>query len=329
MVQKKNPRHGSMQYWPRKRAKRVLARVRHWPLQNEPNLSGFIAYKVGMCHVMAKDISKLSLTKGETLSVPTTILECPPVRIAAARIYSFDELGNRIVSEDIVLSSDKIIKNAGFKPTSKPSLSSNLQKLKQLSSDSQNVAEIRVVIFSNAQKGFLSRKNPLFLETAIAKDVQSAIDFISNNLDKDIRISDVFKEGTYVDVRGITKGKGFSGPVKRFGISLRSHKSEKTKRGPGSLGPWTARNAVMYRVAHAGQLGFFQRTEYNKAVLKIGSDAQQINRKGGFHKYGIVKHDYILLKGSVQGSAKRPIVLSVPVRAPSKKPNLEVKEIIL
>jgi len=41
-----------------------------------------------------------------------------------------------------------------------------------------------------------------------------------------------------VDSKTFTKGKGFQGPVKRFGISLRSHKSEKVIRGPGSLGPW-------------------------------------------------------------------------------------------
>jgi large subunit ribosomal protein L3 len=332
MPKRTNPRHGSMQFWPRKRASGVMPRVRSWKIGQEPNLSGFIGYKVGMCHVMAKDTLKSSLTKGDTISVPATILECPPMRIAAARVYAQDEFGNNRVINTIVLSSDKVIKHGGFKPLSKASLSSNIKKLQQITSDSSsNAKEIRLVVFSNISKGFLSRKVPLFLEVPIAKDIQSAVSFISDKIDKDIKVSDVFSEGGYADVHGITKGKGVSGPVKRFGISIRAKKSEKTKRGPGSLGPWTGEGPVMYRVAHAGQMGFFQRVDYNKYILKIDSDPNKINNKSGFHRYGKVKHEYLLIKGSVQGPAKRPIVLSFPIRIhPTKeKFKVEVKEVIV
>ncbi len=332
MPKRRNPRHGSMQFWPRKRASRVIPRVRSWKLNSEPNLSGFVGFKVGMCHVMAKDTLKSSLTKGDTISVPATILECPPMRIAAARVYQEDEFGNNKVANCIVLSSDKIIKRKGFKPINKDSISSNLKKLQQIASDSLlHVKEIRLIVFSNFGKGFLSRKAPVFIEVPVAKDVESAISFISDNLDKDLRVSDVFSEGSYVDVHGVTKGKGVTGPVKRFGISIRAKKSEKTKRGPGSLGPWTGEGPVMYRVAHAGQMGFFQRVDYNKYILKIDSDVNKINKKSGFHRYGVIKHDYLLVKGSVQGPAKRPVVISLPIRLhPTKETfKVEVKEIIV
>ena len=48
---------------------------------------------------------------------------------------------------------------------------------------------------------------------------------------KEIIIDEVFKEGAFLDVHGVTKGKGFQGPVKRHGIMLRHHKSEKSRRG--------------------------------------------------------------------------------------------------
>ena len=48
----------------------------------------------------------------------------------------------------------------------------------------------------------------------------------------------VVKEGDYIDLRAITKGKGYQGPVKRFGIGLKSHKSEKGRRAPW---PWSSR----------------------------------------------------------------------------------------
>jgi large subunit ribosomal protein L3 len=78
-----------------------------------------------------------------------------------------------------------------------------------------------------------------------------------------------------VDTIAITKGKGIQGPVKRWGIKRLPHKSRKTVRGVGSIGPWTP-GTVMYSVPRAGQMGFHQRTEYNKQILKIGDDI--INR---------------------------------------------------
>jgi large subunit ribosomal protein L3 len=78
----------------------------------------------------------------------------------------------------------------------------------------------------------------------------------------------------------------------------------------------------MWTVAQAGQMGYHKRTEYNKKILKIGeqSEADQVNPKGGFVKYGLVKNDYILVKGSVPGPSKRLIILRKGIRANSKNP---------
>ncbi|MBI5072518.1 50S ribosomal protein L3, partial [Candidatus Woesearchaeota archaeon] len=92
------------------------------------------------------------------------------------------------------------------------------------------------------------------------------------------------------------------------------HKSEKTKRGPGSLGGWISQAHFMYRVAHAGQMGYHNRTEWNKWIVKISDKPEEINPKGGFIHYGNVKNEYILVKGSVQGPAKRLIRFNIPKR---------------
>ena len=128
-------------------------------------------------------------------------------------------------------------------------------------------------------------------------------------------------EGEQLDLHGITTGRGFQGAVKRFGIGLRSHKSEKGRRAPGSLGGWTSQGHVMYRIAHAGQLGYHQRTEYNKWLLKVGKDSKEVEQKGGFLHYGIVKNPYIVLKGSVMGPKKRLIKFSHAVRPKKNIPN--------
>ena len=146
--------------------------------------------------------------------------------------------------------------------------------------------------------------------------------FVKNNNTKEINLTDVFNEGQQVDIHSVTKGKGTCGPVKRFGISLRAKKSEKTKRGPGSLGPWKGQGGIMWRVAFAGQHGFHQRTEYNKWVIKFGKESTKITPSCDFHKYGIIKSDYLLLKGSVGGPKKRLIIMTDPQR-PKKKISTE------
>ena len=73
-------------------------------------------------------------------------------------------------------------------------------------------------------------------------------------------------------------------------------------------------------------MGFHIRTEYNKRIMQIGSDGAQIVPKGGFVKYGVVKNNYVLLKGSIPGPKKRTIMLREPVR---KAPQQEKEPQIL
>ena len=76
----------------------------------------------------------------------------------------------------------------------------------------------------------------------------------------------------------------------------------------------------MYRVAHAGQMGYHLRTDYNKWILKIGSKPEEINVSGGFPHYGVVKNEYILVKGSVPGLRKRLIRINKAIRHNKKLP---------
>ena len=81
------PRSGSMQFWPRKRAKSETARVRSWAKLKEPKLLGFAGYKVGMLHAMVEDTRDHSRTKNQTISWPITIIECPPLTAFSIKLY--------------------------------------------------------------------------------------------------------------------------------------------------------------------------------------------------------------------------------------------------
>ncbi|HHE36634.1 MAG TPA: 50S ribosomal protein L3 [Candidatus Woesearchaeota archaeon] len=89
MADTKKPRKGSMAYWPRKKAKRSHPRIRGWScLSSDKAIPlGFAGYKVGMTHVLGVDNRKTTPTKGEEISIPATVIECPPLKILCAGFY--------------------------------------------------------------------------------------------------------------------------------------------------------------------------------------------------------------------------------------------------
>ncbi|MFX1452139.1 MAG: 50S ribosomal protein L3, partial [Promethearchaeota archaeon] len=180
--------------------------------------------------------------------------------------------------------------------------------------------ELRLLACTQPRLASVSKKKPDLMEIkTIAGNYEELIKYAKDTLGNEIRAFDVFSEGQFIDVSAVSKGKGFQGPVKRFGIKILPRKSRKSKRAVGAIGPWRPAR-VSYTVARAGQMGFHQRIEYNKRILKIGSDPKEINPSGGFVRYGLIKGDYLVLEGSVPGPCKRLIKLRYPLRP---KPHLE------
>ena len=142
-------------------------------------------------------------------------------------------------------------------------------------------------------------------------------------------MNSLLSEGQFTDITGITKGKGFQGAVKRFGITLRKrkHARTKTERHIGTLGPWTPHH-VRWQVPMPGQMGFQQRTEFNKRIIKIGENADEINPAGGFLHYGLVSNNYVLIKGSIPGPAKRLVRIRSATRMGEQKIQAPVVEYV-
>ena len=304
MADTHKPRSGSLQFWPRSKSKSIKPRIRSWAKQKESKLLAFIGYKAGMAHVMIKDNKPTSLTKGETISIPVTIIECPAIKIASSRFYKKTIHGKKIISEIFSENIDKSLKKR-----------INIPKKQKITAPSiESFDEIRVLVHTLPNKLNMEKKVPDLMEISIGGTKEDQLKFIKENEGKELTIESVFKDNEMVDVHAVTKGKGFQGPVKRFGISLRSHKSEKVIRGPGSLGPWKGQTHIMWKVAHAGQTGFHKRTENNKQILKIENELENINPKGGIHKYGLIKNTSVIIKGSIPGPKKRLIVLTKPIR---------------
>ena len=298
MTDENGIRSGSLQFYPRVRAKKVIPSVNWKPVSKDGvGFMGFIGYKVGMISVWAKDNTENSLTKNKSIAIPATVLECPAMKIYSVRFYK-----NGKVMKDIVVSNDKDLKKS-------VKISKKLGKVEGV----EGYDDVRAILYSGVKNTVVDKKKADLIEVGVSGSIEEKLDFIKEKVGKDILISEVFAEGL-VDVRGVTKGYGTQGPVRRFGISLKSHKSEKGVRRPGSLAPWHPAR-VTFRAPQAGQTGYQSRITYNNLILEVGKISEKdINRKGGFEHYGIIKTDYIILKGSIPGPKKRGLMITTALR---------------
>jgi large subunit ribosomal protein L3 len=103
-----------------------------------------------------------------------------------------------------------------------------------------------------------------------------------------ITVGDILKEGDWVDVTGISKGKGFQGVVKRHGfagVGGATHGQHNRLRAPGSMGASSWPSRVFPGKRLAGRMGGDQVKVLNLKVLKV-----------------IPENNLLLVKGSIPGA---------------------------
>lgn len=302
-------RKGSMEYWPHRRAKKQMPRVRTWPQVAEPGFLGSIAFKAGMTHISMVDDSG-SPAKGTEISRAVTVLEMPRVYIYGIRFYKKKYLYNEPASEAY---DPALAKKVGINQPKH-----TVAELKGKLEEFNNVTALAMVDPSNLGFG---NKRVRRLEVHVGgKDVKEKEDFVEKWLGKEVKATDVIGVGDYIDTISISKGKGWAGVIKRFRVSRNVRKATGKIRHVGVLGPWHPAK-VMFTVPHSGHMGYNYRLEMNKRVLKIGTekDADSINVKGGFINYGVVKNDFVVIDGSIPGPSKRLVRFRKALRATHAK----------
>ncbi len=93
----------------------------------------------------------------------------------------------------------------------------------------------------------------------------------------------VFSEGEFVDVSGISKGKGFQGVVKRHGfggVGDATHGQHNRLRAPGSMGASSYPSRVFKGMRMAGQMGNAKVKVINLQILKIVKEKNLLVVKG-------------------------------------------------
>jgi large subunit ribosomal protein L3 len=265
-----------------------------------------------MTYALAVDTRQGSLTFGKEIVIPLTTLDFFFIFSWWIFFYTKDYKGLRTFGEAWM---EKVPKDFD-RVISVPEKFSTEDSLKKIEDGLERIADFRLLMATQPRLAKHGIKAPSLLEVRIGGgSIKDRFEYGKKLVGQEVKVADFIKEGQAVDAIGITKGKGIQGPVKRWGIRRKIHKARKTVRQVGSIGGWTP-HFVMYSVPRAGQMGFHQRTEYNKLVMKVGNNGSEITPKGGFLKYGIINSDYVALKGSVPGTRNRLILMRLAMRQP-------------
>lgn len=114
---------------------------------------------------------------------------------------------------------------------------------------------------------------------------------------------DRFQEGQYVDVAGITRGKGFAGTIKRHHFSSQdaTHGNSLSHRAPGSIGQRQTPGRVFKGKRMSGHLGNAKRTILSQQIARVDK-----------------ARNLILLKGSIPGAPGSSVVIRPAIKKPIK-----------
>ncbi len=172
-----------------------------------------------------------------------------------------------------------------------------ITQIKSLDVDGYDAVQVasydkREKLVSKALKGHFAKAN-----TSPKRYVREFRDFVPEGakLGDTLRVEDVFREQTYVDVVGTSKGKGFQGVVKRHGFSGvggRTHGQHNRERAPGSIGQSSDPSKVFKGMKMGGQTGNHRVMIKRLEVVKIMPES-----------------NLLLIKGAIPGPKNRAIVV--------------------
>lgn len=138
------------------------------------------------------------------------------------------------------------------------------------------------------------------------REIRCSAEFASGlEIGQEVKLDSVFEEGQFVDVQGITIGRGFSGVMRRhhFKGAVSSHGSHEYKRHGGSIGTNMTPGRVMPGVKMPGQHGNTRVTILNQRVLKLIPEENLILIRGGIPGS---KNGLVFVRGAIKRRGGKP-----------------------
>jgi len=241
-----------MGFSPRKRSESPIPHFSSWPDVDggTPRLQGFAGYKAGMTHAIVVDYRPTSTTSGQEVQVPVTVVEVPPMRVAAVRLYRRVPEGLKTAAEVWAAQLEKELRRV-FPIPKDYDAEEAWSKV-----DAAAIDEVRVITYTQPSLVTgVPKKKPDLMENRVGGgSIEDRIKYARGLLGKEIPVTEFCREGSMVDVAAITKGKGWKGHHTRWGTRLLSHKNSKHRRNIGTLGNFQP-GYVRPTVPQGGQFG--------------------------------------------------------------------------
>eukprot|EP00920_Eleutheroschizon_duboscqi_P002838 GHVT01006629.1.p1 GENE.GHVT01006629.1~~GHVT01006629.1.p1 ORF type:complete len:394 (+),score=57.59 GHVT01006629.1:128-1309(+) len=329
------PRSGSLAFLPRKRCKKHRGKVRAFPKDDPskpPHFTAFMGYKAGMTHVV-RDVDKpgSKLHKKEVVEA-VTIIQTPPMVVVGIVGYIETPSGLRALHsvwaghlsdecrrrfyKNWYKSKKKAFTRYAKRYNENDKMEEEVQRLKK------HAVVVRAICHTQPSKTPLKSRKAHIMEIQVnGGTVSDKVDFVRSMFETPLSVGAVFTDNEMIDTIGVTKGRGVEGVVTRWGVTRLPRKTHRGLRKVACIGAWHP-SRVQFQVPRQGQSGYHHRTETNKKIYRIGAagdprnastDAditeKSITPMGGFPHYGEVKTDFLMLKGGIVGTRKRPITL--------------------
>ncbi|KAG0638835.1 60S ribosomal protein L3 [Tuber brumale] len=348
------PRHGSLAFLPRKRASRHRGKVKSFP-KDDPkkpvHLTATLGYKAGMTTIV-RDLDRpgAKMHKKEIVEA-VTVIETPPMVIVGVVGYVETPRGLRSLTTVWAEHLSDDLKRRFYKNWYKSKKKAFTKYAKRHAGEGKAISYelerikkyctvVRVLAHSQIRKTPLKQKKTHLMEIQVnGGSITEKVDFAFNHFEKEVAIKSIFEQDEMIDVIAVTKGHGFNGVTSRWGTKKLPRKTHKGLRKVACIGAWHPSH-VQWTVARAGQDGYHHRTSVNHKIYRIGSGTDEGNAStefditkktitplGGFPRYGEIKNDFVMVKGSVPGVKKRVMTLRKSMFIHTSRRSLEKVEL--
>lgn len=341
------PRSGNLGFLPRKRSRRHRGKVKSFPPDSktgECKLTAFIGYKCGMTHTMRELNRPGSKSHQKDIVEGVTIIECPPMIGIGVVGYMKTPNGMRAVTTVWANNLSDQVRRRFYKcwyRSKKKAFKRHMEASKQAEADGENKVRaerlkliedhcdtVRLIASTQMDKLPLRQRKSHVMEVQInGGSVAEKVKFALSKFEQEIKINEVFVQDEVIDTIGVTKGRGNEGVITRWGVTRLPRKTHRGLRKVACIGAWHP-SRVSYSVARVGQNGYHHRTELHKKIYLMGKASTDEKGKpvfnamteadptekvitplGGVPRYGTIKNDFLIIKGSTPGCKKRPITL--------------------
>lgn len=344
------PRHGSLGFLPRKRAARHRGKVKSFPTDDKTKpvgLTAFLGYKAGMTTTV-RDLDRRGskMDKREVVEA-VTVVDTPPLVVVGVVGYIETPRGLRSLTTVWAEHLSDEVKRRFYKnwyQAKKKAFTKYAKKYTEGGSSIERELErirkyatvVRVLAHTQISKTPLSQKKAHLAEIQInGGSIEDKVAFAKEHFEKTVDVHSVFEQDENIDVIAVTKGHGYEGVTHRWGTTRLPRKTHRGLRKVACIGAWHPSH-VQWTVARAGQNGYHHRTSINHKIYRIGRGGDEANGStdfdrtkktitpmGGFVRYGEVKNDFVILKGSVPGVKKRVITLRKSLKVHTSRKALE------